>query len=61
MLGSVTVTIGFCTFILFLSFLLTIDLQPSLYSVQAQKAAMMITYDNYRNQILSEIESIKDE
>ena len=37
-LGSVSVTIGFCTFILFLSFLLTINLQPSLYSVQAQNS-----------------------
>ncbi|MFB5600497.1 MAG: hypothetical protein ACE5SW_09755 [Nitrososphaeraceae archaeon] len=39
-LRSITVVIGLCTSILFLSHLLAMNLQPSLYFIQAQNSRL---------------------
>ena len=47
-LRSITVAIGLATSILFLSYLLTVHLQPSLYFVQAQNSSTEIAQNDTR-------------
>ena len=47
-LRSITVTLGLATSILFLSYLLTVHLQPSLYFVQAQNSSTEIAQNDTR-------------
>ena len=47
-LRSITVAIGLVTSILFLSYLLTVNLQPSLYFVQAQNSSPEMAQNDTR-------------
>ena len=57
-LRSITVAIGLVTSILFLSYLLTLNLQPSLYFVQAQNSSTEMAQNDTRIFISSTCERI---